>query len=190
MLPALAGLAAGASHALSGPDHLAAVLPLAAEGRGLRIGLSWAAGHGLGTIGLAILGLAVRTQLDLHRTELHAEALVGVVLVLTGLWTLLRVRSPHPRPQAGTAAGIGTLHGVAGGAHVVLVIGALAMPASEAFGWLFAFVVGAAVAMGGIGWVCQRIGGALPAAWHRRVRLAAGLGAVGVGAGWMAAALA
>src|SRR6185369_5509306 len=46
MLTALSGVLAGVFHVLSGPDHLAAVAPLAASGRGrsMRAGWTWGVG--------------------------------------------------------------------------------------------------------------------------------------------------
>jgi NAD(P)-dependent dehydrogenase (short-subunit alcohol dehydrogenase family) len=50
MLTALSGVVAGVFHVLSGPDHLAAVAPLAASdrGRSVRAGWTWGAGHASG----------------------------------------------------------------------------------------------------------------------------------------------
>ena len=188
MMLALAGLSAGAAHALSGPDHVAAVLPLASDapGRGVHIGLSWASGHGLGTLALAAAAGLLRVGFDLESIGSHAELLVGVALVATGLWTLLRGNAhSHAPASAGTAAGIGTLHGIAGGSHLVVASSALALPFLSAASWLLAFVLGAGVAMTGIGWAVQRAGRSLaPPAWDQARRLS-GVLAIGVGLVWM-----
>ncbi len=191
ILPALAGLTAGATHALSGADHLAAVLPLASEApdRGPRIGLSWGLGHGLGTVALSAVALVLRAELDLDALGAGAEALIGLVLVGTGLWAVARAQRPAREGHAGAALGIGTLHGVAGGAHVVVVVSALALPTSSALGWLAAFVVGAAGAMATMGWVCRRVGARAPEEWQRKARVASGSVAVAVGVAWAAMAL-
>jgi hypothetical protein len=189
ILPTLAGLAAGATHALSGPDHLAAVLPLAAESpeRGPAIGLTWAAGHGLGTALLAAAAVAVRARLDLDWIGTRAELLVGIALIATGLWTLGRRHAPpHGHAHRGAALGLGTLHGVAGGTHALVVLSALALSPGLAAGWLLAFVLGAGVAMGGVGLALQRAGRVASAAWLARLRVGAGVTAVGVGAFWAA----
>lgn len=46
----LAGVALGALHAVTGPDHVAAVVPmsLGTPWKGARTGLGWGAGHGVG----------------------------------------------------------------------------------------------------------------------------------------------
>lgn len=189
ILPALAGLTAGATHALTGPDHVAAVLPLAAEApdKGLRIGLSWATGHGLGTVVLAATALLVRSALDLDAIGGRMELLVGVALVVTGLWVLLRPRrAGYAHATPGAAVGLGTLHGLAGGAHVVVALSALALPVPVAVGWLAAFVLGAGLAMSLVGWVAKALGGRLTPGGLLWARRAAGLLALGVGAAWVA----
>jgi len=62
-LTVLTGLLAGAFHVLSGPDHLAAVAPLAlsSEGRhAWREGWRWGLGHTAGVIVVALVALALR----------------------------------------------------------------------------------------------------------------------------------
>lgn len=182
----LGGLIAGAVHAVSGPDHVAAVLPLAAESpeRGARIGLSWATGHGLGTVLLAAFATTLRHVLDLPTLGAHAETLVGVLLVATGLWTLLRPHSHRPATTFGAAAGIGTVHGAAGGAHLVVAGSALALPLASSALWLGGFVVGAGLAMATVGYGLQLAGPRLTPAWTERLRIGSGALAVVVGVVW------
>jgi hypothetical protein len=62
-----AGLVAGALHVLSGPDHLAAVAPLAADstaGR-WRAGFSWGIGHTGGVLVVGLLAVLLRGLLPL-----------------------------------------------------------------------------------------------------------------------------
>jgi hypothetical protein len=79
-------------HAVSGPDHLAALSPLVlARGRSAwRLGVRWGMGHAAGTWLIAAAALAVRAQLDLSRLGGIGERLVGASLVLVGLWALRR----------------------------------------------------------------------------------------------------
>src|SRR3990172_7161776 len=90
MLGWLAGLAAGAAHALSGPDHLAAVAPLALDApRGSwRLGLRWGAGHPC-----AVAALGARGWIDLASLSGYAERLAGVALVGVGVWGWRRALS-------------------------------------------------------------------------------------------------
>ena len=92
----LAGLAAGAVHVLTGPDHLAAVLPLAArsrqtgERRGLWVGTLWGLGHASGVVILGGLGALLRSMVEVNVDAVSAvaEVVVGVALVFLGGWAL------------------------------------------------------------------------------------------------------
>ena len=189
IVSSLAGLAAGATHALSGPDHVAAVLPLAAEAptRAARLGLSWALGHGLGTIALASVVLVLRAQLDLHGIGSTMEVVIGLVLVATGVFGLVRaLRHTHGKHEhhAALALGIGGMHGLAGGAHVLVALSALALPLTDAALWIGTFVVGAAIAMGGIGVAIQGFGKHASDRWMRRFQIGTAVFTIVVGAIW------
>ncbi|MGB4782639.1 nickel transporter [Candidatus Methylomirabilis sp.] len=86
------GLVSGLMHALSGPDHLAALAPMAVNEPRLRwrLGLRWGLGHALGTWAIALVALTVRDRLALEGLSNSAERLIGVVLVATGIWGLWR----------------------------------------------------------------------------------------------------
>lgn len=91
-----AGAAVGLRHAVEA-DHVAAVATLVDEeqdvSRSATVGASWGLGHSLTVVGA---GLAV-LLLGVHPPETVTaafEALVGVVLVGLGAWTLLAVLGP------------------------------------------------------------------------------------------------
>lgn len=90
MLSLLAGFAAGAGHVLSGPDHLAAVAPLAAQSRGKawQAGLRWGLGHTTGVLLVGLLFLVLRDVLPIDLISGWSERLVGVVLIGIGAWGL------------------------------------------------------------------------------------------------------
>lgn len=92
VVPLLTGGLAGIIHALSGPDHLAAVAPLVADRpqSGWRSGFSWGVGHTIGVWVLAVLAVIVKRAVPLDRLASWAELGVGVVLVVMGLWALRR----------------------------------------------------------------------------------------------------
>ena len=84
-----AGLVAGALHVLSGPDHLAAVAPLAAgstEPR-WRAGFSWGIGHTGGVLTVGVLALLFRGLLPIDEISSWSEQLVGVALIAVGVWS-------------------------------------------------------------------------------------------------------
>lgn len=90
----IAGLAAGVIHVVSGPDHLAAVLPFAVSKprHALRVGLFWGIGHGLGVLVLGLLFMVAGQAFSIDGVSQRAESLVGVLLIGLGLWAIRRSR--------------------------------------------------------------------------------------------------
>ena len=90
----VAGAIAGAAHVVTGPDHLAAVAPLIAERphQGWRLGLRWGVGHGFGVLLLGLAGVLLRDQIDVDLLSSYSERLVGVLLIVIGVWALWRSR--------------------------------------------------------------------------------------------------
>jgi ABC-type nickel/cobalt efflux system permease component RcnA len=86
---------AGALHALSGPDHLAAITPLSIsqDRRAWRVGLRWGLGHAAGVALVGTLLLIFHQFLDLDRFSWWSERLVGIVLIGVGVWGLRRATS-------------------------------------------------------------------------------------------------
>ncbi len=91
----LAGLLAGMVHVISGPDHLAAVAPLAAESRARRwaAGLFWGLGHTSGVWLVGAAAFALREVIPVEALSHYSERLVGVVLIGIGLWGFRRAFS-------------------------------------------------------------------------------------------------
>ena len=175
MLTALTGALAGLFHVLAGPDHLAAVGPLALDGRrrGWLAGWTWGIGHASGVVLVATLAILLRDLLpSVDRISAWSERLVGAVLIAVGLWALRRSARVQPAPHAHGAishdhlhvqAGprwmrrighahaafcMGVLHGVAGSSHFVGVLPALALPTrAAALTYIVAFGAGTVAAM-------------------------------------------
>ena len=85
---------AGLLHVFSGPDHLAAVAPLAADRRRRnqwRTGLQWGVGHTAGVVLIAPAAAVVREQLPLDAISAYSERIVGVALIV-GVWGLWGAR--------------------------------------------------------------------------------------------------
>jgi len=91
-LAALAGTLAGLVHVLSGPDHLAAIAPLASDGdrHSWRAGALWGFGHSSGVLIVGLLALLFRSWLPLELLSSWSERMVGIVLIGIGLWGLTR----------------------------------------------------------------------------------------------------
>jgi hypothetical protein len=90
MLAVLTGLFTGFVHVLSGPDHLAAVAPLAVRGhrRPWLAGTRWGLGHSAGVALVGGLLLALRGVLPVERISAVSERLVGVLLLALGGWAV------------------------------------------------------------------------------------------------------
>jgi sulfite exporter TauE/SafE len=89
-IAAATGLTAGAVHVWAGPDHLAAIAPLAVRRpkNAWLPGARWGLGH---SAGVALVGLLSRWLRDLIPVELLStwgERLVGVMLLGIGFWAL------------------------------------------------------------------------------------------------------
>ena len=192
MIPVvLAGLSAGAVHVASGPDHYAAVLPLAVRRRGppIAVGLSWGAGHGVGVVSLVALGQIARSFFPVAHLASGAEVLVGVALVALGLSAFRR--TPHGHTHAHTptrtALGFGVLHGFGGTTHLAAVLPTLAwgpaMAATYVAGYLAAAVAVMAV-------VTSVAGAASRGVAEHLVLRATGVLSLAVGAGWLATSVA
>src|SRR5687768_5046354 len=93
MLTVLTGAVAGFFHVLSGPDHLAAVAPLAAADRerGWVAGWTWGIGHAAGVVAVALLAVLLRDALPpIETLSAVSERIVGAALIAVGLWALGR----------------------------------------------------------------------------------------------------
>ncbi|NOY27618.1 MAG: hydantoin utilization protein A [Oligoflexia bacterium] len=117
------GLAAGSIHVVTGPDHLAAVAPLAIRDRraAVRTGAAWGLGHGTGVVALGTAGMLARHVVDVPALSGWSEFSVGFLLIGLGLWSLrtgLRLEiHTHPHDH-GDASGHAHSHVHLGdGAH-------------------------------------------------------------------------
>jgi len=99
MVQFFTGILMSSVHVVSGPDHLAAVTPLAIENRtrSWHVGLFWGIGHVLGMLLIGGLYLAFREVIPVEAISGYSEILVGIVLIGIGAWALLKViHHMHP----------------------------------------------------------------------------------------------
>ena len=233
----IAGLTAGAVHVLAGPDHLAAVAPLAANGKvsPWRSGLYWGLGHAGGVLLVGIAAILIRELLPLDRLSDWSERTVGLVLIGIGIWGIRRATSqsvhshehahdgskhahlhvhghtpkarsaPHgehatepDHPHGGThvhartsiaALGVGVLHGLAGSAHFLGVLPAVALPTrGAAITYVACFGVGTVAAMTGFAALIGRLASRSSTSGTRAYRVllvSLGLAAIAVGVVWL-----
>jgi len=215
MLTIITGALAGLFHVLSGPDHLAAVAPLAASDRerGWIAGWTWGIGHASGVVVVAMIAVLLRDVLPpVHEISAWSERIVGGALIAIGLWALLRsmrigsaphvhgaLAHDHPHVQAGprwmrrlghahASFYMGILHGVAGSSHFFGVLPALALPTrTAALLYICAFGAGTVLAMTAFAAAIGAIGGRTRhVAWAQRGMLLAASGvALSVGTWWL-----
>lgn len=86
-------LLAAILHVISGPDHLAAVTPLAieTERKAWKIGLLWGFGHLSSMLVIGALFFAFSEYIPVEGISHYSEQLVGVVLIGVGLWAFYKV---------------------------------------------------------------------------------------------------
>ncbi len=153
----LTGLAASSLHVVSGPDHLAAVTPLAIENKkkSWLVGFTWGLGHTLGVIIIGILFILFRDLIPVETISAYSEQMVGILLIIIGLWIFYRIFSNKPhknfkpkRDDAWTALSIGIIHGVAGVSHLIGILPSLALPTrADSVSYILGFSVGTIITM-------------------------------------------
>lgn len=154
MLALLSGLMAGSLHTLSGPDHLAAVLPLAAHApaHARTFGTFWGLGHGGGMLFWLLIGLTFRSAVPLGVISDWAELIVGISLVLVGLWTMRsRTRRPDHTHTQRAALSLGALHGTAGAGHLFAALPLLGLSVQGGVLYCLGFVISGVISMAGAG---------------------------------------
>ena len=171
----LTGVLAGFVHVISGADHLIAMAPSAINSpqKALRNGFSWGLGHSSGVLLLAFLAIFIKDITPLNKFSNIAEFLVGISLLIVGVIAIknsfqLRMHSHSHKHKNGFAhrhyhfhtkeqknnnkhshalTGLGLLHGLAGGSHILAVLPALALPLISACFYLIAYLLGSLISM-------------------------------------------
>ncbi|MEN8225604.1 MAG: sulfite exporter TauE/SafE family protein [Bacteroidota bacterium] len=104
MIQIISGIIASALHVITGPDHLAAVTPLAIESKkkSWGVGLFWGLGHIAGMLLIGMLFLLFKEYIPIESISHYSEQIVGLVLVGIGAWAIIKVfykripRHKHP----------------------------------------------------------------------------------------------
>lgn len=106
MIQLFTGLIAAFVHVISGPDHLAAVTPLAIESRKKSwiIGFSWGIGHTLGAMMIGLVFILFKHLISVEVISEHSEQIVGVILIGIGSWAIWKVlrstgKEDHKHPH-------------------------------------------------------------------------------------------
>ena len=164
---ALFGASSGALHAVTGPDHVLSMGPMALEPRQApwRIGVSWGIGHAVGTLVLALPVLGLAGALRLQLLASIGERVAALALLATAIWSYFHSRHrvlTSSAPAGRAAIGVGFVHGLTGAASLLLVLPMAAsgsLLSSAVF--LFAFAVGSTLGMAVLTSVLARLGARL-----------------------------
>lgn len=86
-------------HVIMGPDHLAAVTPFVIESKrkAWKIGLFWGIGHVFGMFLIGLLFMLFKEMIPVEQISHYSEQLVGLVLVLIGIWAFMKIFRSEPR---------------------------------------------------------------------------------------------
>jgi hypothetical protein len=97
MLTFLTGFIASVAHVATGPDHLAAVAPLAIDSRKRSwvIGLSWGIGHTLGMMLIGLLFILFKEFLPVEVISKNSDMVIGFLLIGIGSWAIYRTYRRH-----------------------------------------------------------------------------------------------
>tara|TARA_Y100001968_G_scaffold280565_1_gene277152 strand:+ start:24173 stop:24838 length:666 start_codon:yes stop_codon:yes gene_type:complete len=186
----LTGFTAGALHVVGGADHMVAMAPSAMRKPrlALRSGLAWGLGHSTGVLFLASIAVLAKDLINIDKLSTFAEFVVGITLLIVGALAIrtslgLNIhrhnhkhgfeeehehvhlhflgKKIHNR-HAHAATGLGMIHGMAGGSHLLAVIPALALPTTGAIAYMAAYLLGSIAAMSvvviGISFTTMRVG--------------------------------
>jgi ABC-type nickel/cobalt efflux system permease component RcnA len=105
MIIFLTGFIASIAHVVTGPDHLAAVTPLAIDSRkkSWMVGLSWGFGHTIGMLLIGVLFVLFKAYLPVEAISNHSDMVIGALLIGIGGYAILRTSLRHShgnRPHA------------------------------------------------------------------------------------------
>jgi len=97
MLTFVTGFIASMAHVVTGPDHMAAVTPLAIDSqkKSWIIGFSWGLGHTAGMLLIGMLFVLFKEFLPIEAISEHSETVIGFLLIGIGSWALVRTYLRH-----------------------------------------------------------------------------------------------
>jgi hypothetical protein len=154
-LAALIGVSSGAVHAVTGPDHVLSLGPAALRRKRApwNLGLTWGAGHALGTLLLVLPVLLLARSAYLAEVAEMSDRIAGLTLLGMALWSArnLRVASTGAVESRRGPLLVGFVHGVTGAAALVVMLPVLAngsLPVT--FAYLGGFALGSTLAMGAL----------------------------------------
>lgn len=189
---ALAGMGLGALHAVTGPDHVLALAPevVARPRDAWRSGLSWGAGHALGTAAWLALAALAASVVEATWVSALSERIAGAALAAMGAVAIARAlrrreAAEASKPTRGSFV-MGTIHGLTGAAAILVLLPVAAAEGFARLGWIAGFGAGSTLAMAALTASLSAAGRRIPAAALRIAPLVAGSTSVAVGGLWAA----
>jgi hypothetical protein len=129
-------------------------------------------------------------MLPVQRVSDAAEMLVGISLVVLGIYTLWsrahqRAHHEHHHHERGTAFGMGVLHGTAGAGHFLVVLPTLGLPQTHVALYAGGYLLSAVGVMAAAGTLFARVGRFT--LYARQLRAGFALCTIAVGLFWLGA---
>jgi len=190
----LYGVGAGALHAVTGPDHVLSLGPIAIRAsRAWQVGLRWGLGHAVGTLLLAVPLLVTAHAFDLADLAAWGERLAGLALLAMAASSAWHLRRAHVATSAAADPGrtftVGFVHGVSGGASLLLALPmVLGASVSTSAAYLVAFAVGSTIAMAFLTAGLAKWGARLSSTTHQRLQWSLVAMSAGLGGFWLLSA--
>ncbi len=198
MIHLIEGIIASSLHVISGPDHLAAVTPIAIESKSKSwlIGFFWGLGHTAGVILIGILFMLFREVIPINKISTYSEQIVGIVLVAIGVWALLKIKNSKKKKHLNNqkkniiaALSVGIIHGLAGVSHLIGILPTLSFPSKlDSAIYLGGFGIGTIFTMVLFSWilgkVAQNFSEKKKTIMFRNLRIFGGVIAIVVGVFW------
>lgn len=97
MFTLVTGFLASMAHVVTGPDHLAAVTPLAIDSRkkSWKIGLGWGIGHTCGMLLIGLLFIGFKEMIPVEFISRKSDFIIGLLLIGIGCWAIARIFIHH-----------------------------------------------------------------------------------------------